>query len=85
MSGFLFDTNIPSETVKLQPESRVTAWIKQQPNDTLYFRVVSIGELRRGFVPLPQGPRRIRLEQWLENDVMLWFDQRILPGHEGSC
>jgi predicted nucleic acid-binding protein len=79
MSGFLFDTNVPSETVKLRPEPRVTAWIKQQPNDTLYLSVVSIGELRRGFVPLPQGPRRTRLEQWLENDVMLWFDQRILP------
>jgi len=79
MSGFLFDTNIPSETVKLRPEPRVTAWIKRQPNGTLYLSVVSIGELRRGFVPLPHGPRRTRLEQWLENDVMLWFDQRILP------
>ena len=79
MSGFLFDTNIPSETVKLRPEARVTAWIKQQASDTLYLSVVSIGELRRGFVPLPKGPRRTRLEQWLENDVMLWFDERILP------
>ncbi len=79
MSGFLFDTNIPSETVKLRPEPRVTAWIKQQKNDTLYLSVVSIGELRRGFIPLPQGARRTRLEQWLEYDVMLWFDQRILP------
>jgi predicted nucleic acid-binding protein len=83
MSGFLFDTNIPSETAKLRPEPRVTAWIKQQPNDTLYLSVVSIGELRRGFIPgvipLPQGPRRTRLEQWLENDVTLWFDRRILP------
>jgi len=33
MNGFLFDTNVPSETVKLRPEPRVTAWIKQQPND----------------------------------------------------
>ena len=79
MSGFLFDTNIPSETVKLRPEPRVTAWIKRQPNDMLYLSVVSIGELRRGFIPLPQGPRRTRLEHWLENDLMLWFDRRILP------
>ena len=79
MSGFLLDTNIPSETVKLRPEPRVTGWISQQPNPTLYLSAVSIGELRRGFVTLPQGPRRTRLEYWLENDVMLWFDQRILP------
>jgi toxin FitB len=63
MSGFLFDTNIPSETVKLRPEPRVTAWIKQQPNDSLYLSVVSVGELRWGFIPLPQGQRRTRLEQ----------------------
>lgn len=79
MSGFLFDTNIPSETVKLRPEPRVTAWIRQQANDTLYLSVISIGELRRGFIPLPHDARRTRLEHWLENDVMLWFDQRILP------
>jgi predicted nucleic acid-binding protein len=55
MSGFLFDTNIPSETVKLQPEPRVTAWIEQQANDTLYLSVVSIGELRRGSFPCPKA------------------------------
>ena len=79
MSGFLLDTNIPSETVKLRPEPCVTGWISQQPNSTLYLSAVSIGEPRRGFITLPQGQRRTRLERWLENDVMLWFDRRILP------
>ena len=79
MSGFFLDTNIPSETVKLRPEPRVTGWISQQPNSTLYLSAVSIGEPRRGFITLPQGQRRTRLERWLENDVMLWFDRRILP------
>lgn len=79
MSGFLLDTNIPSETVKLRPEPSVTGWVSQQPNPTLYLSAVSIGELRRGFITMPQGQRRTRLEHWLENDVMLWFDQRILP------
>jgi toxin FitB len=45
----------------------------------LFLSVVSIGELRRGFLTMPAGPRRTRLERWLESDVMLWFDQRILP------
>jgi toxin FitB len=84
MSGFLLDTNIPSETVKLHPDTRVTTWISAQPNPTLFISVVTIGELRRGFVTLPPSEveRRKRLEQWLERDVMLWFNGRILVTKE---
>jgi toxin FitB len=79
MSGFLLDTNIPSETVRLRPEPRVTEWIAKQANETLFISVVSIGELRRGFITAPDPQRRVRLERWLENDVLMWFDGRILP------
>jgi toxin FitB len=79
MSGFLLDTNIPSETVNLRAEPRVIAWLNQQANEALYLSVVTIGELRRGFITMPEGPRRTRLGRWLETDVMLWFGQRILP------
>jgi predicted nucleic acid-binding protein len=79
MSGFLLDTNIPSETVRVRPEPRVAEWIRHQTNDTLFLSAVTIGELRRGFVTLPQCERRTRLERWLERDVTLWFDGRILP------
>jgi predicted nucleic acid-binding protein len=79
MSGFLLDTNIPSETVRVRPEPRVTEWIRHQANETLFLSAVTIGELRRGFVTLPESERRTRLERWLERDVMLWFDERILP------
>ena len=34
-SGRFNDADIPSETVKLRPEPRVTAWIRQQANETL--------------------------------------------------
>lgn len=78
MSGFLLDTNIPSETVKARPEPRVTWWLNQQANATLFLSVITVGELRRGFVTMPPSPRRTELERWLETDVALWFDQRIL-------
>ena len=46
-----------------------------------FISVITIGELRRGFVTLPssEAGRRKRLEQWLERDVMYWFNGRILP------
>lgn len=79
MSGFLLDTNIPSETANLCPEPRVIAWLNQQANEELYLSVVTIGELRSGFITMPEGPRRTRLERWLETDVVLWFGERNLP------
>lgn len=97
MSGFLFDTNIPSETVKLRPDPRVMSWINAQPNPSIFISAMTIGELRRGFVTLPasEAERPKRLEQWLEQDVMLWFNDRILPvtteiadrwgGIDGTC
>jgi predicted nucleic acid-binding protein len=41
--------------------------------------VVSIGELRRGFVTLPPSRRRTDLERWFENDLLPRFHGRILP------
>ena len=79
MSGFLLDTNIPSEVGRSRPNPRVTAWVNGQDNRTLFLSAVSIGELRRGFALLPLGEHRTRLEQWFETDVLLWFGERILP------
>ena len=66
MSGFLLDTNIPSELTGPMPDSRVGDWVNAQDNASLYLSVVSVGELRRGFTVLPQSKRRTQLEQWFE-------------------
>jgi toxin FitB len=79
MSAFLLDTNVVSETVRLRPEPRVTDWIARQPNDALFLSVLTLGELRRGFITAPDPQRRARLERWLETDVLRWFEGRILP------
>ena len=79
MSGFLLDTNIPSELTKPMPEPRVVAWVDAQDNASLYLSVVSVGELRRGFTVLPHGKRRTQLEQWFEQHLLPLFNGRILP------
>jgi predicted nucleic acid-binding protein len=48
MSGFLLDTNIPSEMLRPRPDANVEAWLKRQANETLFISVVTMGELRRG-------------------------------------
>ena len=47
MSGFLLDTNIPSELIRTRPEPRVGECVYSQDEQSLYLSAVSIGELRR--------------------------------------
>ena len=78
MSGFLLDTNIPSELIRTRPDPRVEKWVYAQDEQSLHLSVVSIGELRRGFVILPASKRRTELERWFENDLLPRFQGRIL-------
>ena len=79
MSDFLLDTNIPSELIRTRPDPRVGNWVYTRDEQSLYLSVVSIGELRRGFVVLPVSKRRTALERWFENDLLPRFRGRILP------
>jgi predicted nucleic acid-binding protein len=54
-------------------------WLKTQAVITLFLSAVTIGEIRRGLVVLPQGRRRTELETWFHNDLLSWFRNRILP------
>ncbi len=79
MSGFLLDTNIPSEFCNPQPEPRVVQWVDSVEEDSVFISVVTLGEIRKGCELLDAGKRRKELEQWLEVEVKEWFAGRILP------
>ena len=80
MSGFLLDTNIPSEMLRPRPDANVAEWVQRQTSDTLFVSVVTMGELRRGATLLAeQSPRRAELEQMIHETVPSWFQDRILP------
>jgi predicted nucleic acid-binding protein len=79
MSGFLLDTNIPSEMIRTRPDPRVDAWVSAQEDAVLHLSVITIGELRKGITVLPKGKRRSRLQDWLEGEVLPLFTGRILP------
>jgi predicted nucleic acid-binding protein len=79
VSGFPLDTNIPSELIRARPEPRVGNWVYAQGEQSIYFSVVSVGELRRGCITFPASRRRTDLEHWLENDLVPRFHGRILP------
>ena len=79
MSGFLLDTNIPSELTRSIINARVKRWLQDAPANQLYFSVVSLGEIQKGIVLLPASARRRDLQQWVERTLRPWFAGRILP------
>lgn len=79
MSGYLLDTNIPSELICTHPDQRVSKWVFSQPEPSLFLSAISIGELRRGITLLRPGKRRLTLEEWFVNDLVPRFNNRILP------
>jgi predicted nucleic acid-binding protein len=80
LSGFLLDTNVPSELIRSLPDPLVLAWVYAQSEESLYLSAVTVGELRRGAVLLPFGKKRTDLERWIADDMLLRFRSRILPG-----
>lgn len=48
-----------------------------QPVTTLFLSAVTIGEIRRGLVVLPQGRRRADLGTWFHTELLVWFGNRV--------
>lgn len=82
MKGFLLDTNIPSEMTRPYPQSSVTQWLDDADDHQLYFSVISLGEILKGITVLPVSKRRGELQQWLDETLRPWFEDRILPVNE---
>ncbi len=75
---FLFDTNVISELAARQPNPRVVEWIDQLDPDTIYLSVITIGEIRKGIEKLASSKRKDALREWLENDLLVRFQGRVI-------
>ena len=71
----ILDTNVVSEPLKPAPSQAVLDW---QAPETLYLTAGSVAELLAGIEALPQGRRRLDLEQALTRQIMPLFEGRIL-------
>ena len=54
------------------------AWVRAEDETRFYLSVLTFGEIRQDIERLPQGPRRERLQLWLEIDLTDRFKGRIL-------
>ena len=81
--SFLLDTNAISEWQKPRPNPGVTAWMDNADEEQLFLSVVTLAELRYGVERMAIGGRRRRYEQWLEHELPLRFEGRILSVGQG--
>lgn len=77
--SFLFDTCVISEFTAPRRNENVVKWIDSIPEEMAYLSAVSVGEIRRGIESTTNIKRRDALKSWLENDLLIRFQNRILP------
>jgi toxin FitB len=75
----VLDTNVVSELVRSTPDARVLAWLDDQPTAEIATTAVTAAELLYGIARLPNGRRKVALDQavraMLEDD----FRDRVEP------
>jgi len=76
--NYVLDTNVISELISKQPNKKVLEWLDRLDPNTIYLSVITIGEIRKGIEKLPSSKRREAVKEWLEADLLLRFQGRIL-------
>ena len=54
-------------------------WIDSVDEDKLFLSAITIGEIKRGIEKLADSKRKTALAEWLEDDLLARFRDRILP------
>ena len=75
---FLLDTNVLSEIVKPRPNPGLLKWLAQVDEDQTFLSVITLMELRYGVERMAAGRKRKRLEEWLDHDLPVRFENRTL-------
>src|ERR1035441_9534485 len=76
--NFLVDTNVVSEWVKPRPNPGVARWLADTNEDHVFLSVVTLTELRHGSERMATGQRQTQLSAWLENELPMRFEGRLL-------
>ena len=74
----ILDANVVSEAIKPEPNASVLKWLDQQSSETLYLTTVTVAEMEIEIGALPDGKRKLKLEDALLGIIEL-FEGKILP------
>ena len=76
---YLLDTCLISDLVARQPDPGVVQWVDSIDEERLFLSAITIGEIKKGVEVLPDSRRKRALAEWLEEDLLIRFNDRILP------
>ena len=77
--NYLLDTCVISELVAKLPNERVIEWVDSVDEAFLYLSVITVGEIRKGIEKLPESKRKADLQNWLSEELLPRFGNRIVP------
>lgn len=77
--SYLIDTCALSELRRKNPDDNVVGWFEARSQQGLYLSVLTLGEIRKGVEALADARRKDKILNWLEHELPLWFEDRILP------
>ena len=76
--SYLLDTNVISEPKQKQPNRNVIAWLANLVENDVFLSALTIGEIKKGTVKLPDSQRKAELQNYLDK-IRRRFEGRILP------
>ena len=76
---FLLDTCALSECIVRKPQAAVVVRIRTLPREETYIPAVAIGEINQGIEQTPPSKRRDELADWLFNQILPAYFDRIIP------
>ena len=74
---YLLDTCVISELVTKAPNPHVVRFIDSLEPDNVFLSVITIGEIVKGIEKLPTSKRKRNLHTWLQEDLLIRFDDKI--------
>ncbi len=74
---YLLDTCVISELIRKKPDWQAVRWISAVEESKLFISTLTIGELHKGIEKLPDGAKKEKLRQWVNEDLKERFSGRI--------
>jgi hypothetical protein len=86
VSRYLLDTKILSDAIKPIPSEALRSWLSVQADKSIFVASLSVAEIWRGILIMPDGKRRRDLERWFDgpDGPPALFAGRILSFDEKS-
>jgi predicted nucleic acid-binding protein len=76
--NYILDSNVISELVAARPNPNVIEWIQSVDSNQVFLSVIAIGELKKGIEKLADPNRKVTLDHWLHEDLLVRFENHLL-------